>query len=332
MRFGDVPIKQALGALVAHAVVLPDRRLKKGHLLTEGDLIDLQAAGVTQITVARLDVGDVEENAAAVQIATALASDEIDPAEAFTGRVNLYAKATGLFQADAHWVDAFNQISPDMTLASLANDTFVEAGRMVATVKIIPFAVDRGLLSQAVALLTANPVLSIAPARSLQVALIATQLPALKPATMDKTRRVLADRLAPSGSTIVGETRVDHRAGAVAQAISDVLGGCDMIVVFGASAITDIGDVIPEGIRQAGGEVSYFGMPVDPGNLLLTGRHGKTPIIGAPGCARSPAENGFDWVLQRLLCDRAVDASYISRLGVGGLLMEIHARPQPREG
>jgi molybdenum cofactor cytidylyltransferase len=37
-------------------------------------------------------------------------------------------------------------------------------------------------------------------------------------------------------------------------------------------------------------------MPVDPGNLLLLAELAGKPVLGAPGCARSPKENGFDWV------------------------------------
>jgi molybdenum cofactor cytidylyltransferase len=55
------------------------------------------------------------------------------------------------------------------------------------------------------------------------------------------------------------------------------------------------------------------------------------PVLGAPGCARSPKENGFDWVLMRLLAGLAVPREAITGLGVGGLLMEIVSRPQPRE-
>jgi molybdenum cofactor cytidylyltransferase len=73
-------------------------------------------------------------------------------------------------------------------------------------------------------------------------------------------------------------------------------------------------------------------MPVDPGNLLLVGEILGRPIIGAPGCARSPKENGFDWVLQRLLADAPIGRKEIQAMGVGGLLMEIVTRPQPRTG
>ena len=336
MKFGEVPIGKAEGGLVAHAVVLPGRRsssrLKKGHVLSGADLQELKAAGIERVTIARLEDGDVEENAAATQLASAVSSAQIETTDAFTGRVNLYARSTGIFQADRDLVDRFNRISPAITLATLGDGEFVEAGRMVATVKIIPFAVEQELVAQAEEVVTDGSVLSLTSSRSLRVALIATQLPSLKPATIDKTSHILSDRLKPSGSEVIGEKRVDHHADAVAAALRELESQCDLLIVFGASAITDCNDVIPAGIERAGGVVDQFGMPVDPGNLLLLGRLNDKVVIGAPGCARSPAENGFDWVLQRAICDVPIDEAYITGLGVGGLLMEITARPQPREG
>jgi molybdenum cofactor cytidylyltransferase len=101
--------------------------------------------------------------------------------------------------------------------------------------------------------------------------------------------------------------------------------------VFGASAIADRRDVIPAALESIGGRIAHFGMPVDPGNLLMIGDADGHPVLGAPGCARSPKENGFDWVLMRLLADLPVEREDITGFGVGGLLMEIVTRPQPRE-
>ena len=84
--------------------------------------------------------------------------------------------------------------------------------------------------------------------------------------------------------------------------------------------------MIPAAIVACGGEIDHFGMPVDPGNLMLMGRIGAVPVLGLPGCARSPKVNGFDWVLRRLLAGLPVDAADIMRMGVGGLLAEI---PEP---
>ena len=105
----------------------------------------------------------------------------------------------------------------------------------------------------------------------------------------------------------------------------------ELVVVFGASAIADRRDVIPAAVEAIGGKIEHFGMPVDPGNLMLIGQAKGQPVLGAPGCARSPKENGFDWVLMRLLAGLPVSRSDITGMGVGGLLMEIVTRPQPRD-
>ena len=86
----------------------------------------------------------------------------------------------------------------------------------------------------------------------------------------------------------------------------------------------------PAAVEAIGGKVEHFGMPVDPGNLMLIASAAGHPVLGAPGCARSPKENGFDWVLARLLCGLPVTRHDIMGMGVGGLLMEIVTRPQPR--
>ena len=123
------------------------------------------------------------------------------------------------------------------------------------------------------------------------------------------------------------------QSAALAAVLKRLTAQADLTIVFGASAITDRRDVIPAAVEAAGGRVDHFGMPVDPGNLLLLGRSAQgDPVLGAPGCARSPKENGFDWVLQRLLAGLPVTGADVKRMGVGGLLMEIVSRPQPRAG
>ena len=128
--------------------------------------------------------------------------------------------------------------------------------------------------------------------------------------------RVTRGRLAPAGASIVAERRVPHEQGALAKAIDEVLkDGAELVVVFGASAIADRRDVIPAAVEAIGGRIEHFGMPVDPGNLMLIGQASGQPVLGAPGCARSPKENGFDWVLMRLLAGLPVSREDITGHG-----------------
>jgi molybdenum cofactor cytidylyltransferase len=330
MKFGPIPLAESEGAIAAHSLRHKSGVVRKGTRLTD-DLIDrLAAEGVDEVVAARLDPDDVHEDEAARRIATVLKGPGIRLDEAGTGRCNLYAEQAGLLVVERGAIDALNRLDPGLTVATLQEYAPVEAGRMVATVKIIPFALPESAVVSAEKLRTAP--LSIAPWRPLKVGLAATMLPGLKPSVMDKTRRILEERLKPTGTTLLDEIRVPHETGALASALEKLRrDGADLLIAFGASAITDKADVIPAAIEAAGGEVKHFGMPVDPGNLLLLGEIDGRPVLGAPGCARSPAENGFDWVLNRLLAGLEVKEEDITGMGVGGLLMEIVSRPQPRE-
>ncbi|KRB60163.1 4-diphosphocytidyl-2C-methyl-D-erythritol kinase [Rhizobium sp. Root708] len=335
MKFGEFPTADAEGVVLAHSVRFAGQSFPKGRRLTGEDIEKLQAAKVGSVIAARLEDGDLGEDIAAKKLAEAIEPDHLTFSEAATGRVNVYSALEGLFVVGRDVVDRVNRVDPGITLACLNDHVPVRAGDMVATFKIIPLAVAGEKINEACAVLRAATAFEVKPFEAHAVWLVATELPSLKHAVMDKTARILAQRLAPSGSRLIGEDRVAHRADAVAGAIRNAASragaGPRMIVVFGASAVIDAHDVIPEAIRLAGGEVIQVGMPVDPGNLLVLGRVGNIPVVGAPGCARSPKENGFDWVLNRILAGEPITALDISGMGVGGLLMEIRSRPQLRE-
>ena len=338
MKFGPIPTSDASGAILAHSQPLASGKLPKGHRLQADDLARLQAEGVTTVIACRLEPDDLVEDEAADRLSAAIAPRGLTRSPASTGRVNFYASANGLFRANKTLVDRFNAVDPAITLACLADRRDVRAGDLVATVKIIPLAVAGACVAEALAILQEDIAFEVAPYRPHLAHLVATQLSSLKPSVMDKTARVLESRLAPSGSRLASEHRVPHRAETVANAIRASLthgaaadDGPPLIIVFGASAVADADDVIPSAIRLAGGVVDQVGLPVDPGNLLVLGHVEGVPVIGAPGCARSPKENGFDWVLNGILAGHPPDRVEMTGWGVGGLLMEIPSRPLPRQ-
>ncbi len=331
MKFGPIPLDKAEGAILAHAVIAGDRRFKKAQILTAEDVAVLQSAGVAEVIAAVLDGEDLPEDVAAETIARCMISRHVEAKPAATGRVNLHAVAAGVFRVDKALIDAINAIDPAVTLATVAQHAPVERGQMVATVKIIPFAVPKVMVEAVMALCEGREAFAVSPYHPLKIGLIQSVLPGIKNGVLDKTVRITEERLRRSGSHIIGERRPPHEAGAVAEAIKSLGEACDMLVIFGASAMSDREDVVPVAIDKAGGTVVRIGMPVDPGNLIVVGRYGDKPVLGAPGCARSPKENGFDWVLDRMIAGIDVADADITGMGVGGLLMEIPTRPQPRE-
>ena len=338
MIFAELPIEECLGAVLAHARRNSDIAFKKGRVLSAADLARLKDLGIRHLTVAKLESTDLGEDQAAAALGEALLSETMGAAglhadAPFTGRVNIYARQAGVLRVDVARVNAINEVDEAITLATLADYAAIEADQMAATVKIIPFAVPRDKLDACLAIARGNaPILSFHPYRPRRVALIQTELAAVKPSLLEKTAAVTNRRLAAMGCHKVEDLRAPHETRGLTQIIARALaGGAEMVLVMGGSAITDRRDVIPAAIEGAGGKVVQFGMPVDPGNLILLGEVAGNPVIGLPGCARTPKLNGFDWVLQRLMADIPVSARDIRHMGAGGLLGEILARPQPRE-
>jgi molybdenum cofactor cytidylyltransferase len=327
MKFGRVPISEAQGAILAHGA----GTFKKGRTLSATDIAALQAAKVDTVMIARLERDDVPEDVAAARIGTAVAGAHTTLSTANTGRSNIYAKDHGVLVVDAARVDAINAIHESVTIATLSAYEVVEPRQMLATIKIIPFAAPSWAVAKAEDI-ARTPVVRVAPFAPKKVALISTTLPGMKASLLDKNKTVLTARVEALESRVTYEARVAHEAGAIARAIVESMAAKpDMILLFGASATTDRDDAVPAGLVQAGGAIDHFGMPVDPGNLLLLGHLGRTPVVGLPGCARSPKINGFDFVLQRLCADVPVTRGDITAMGVGGLLKEIPTRPQPRD-
>jgi molybdenum cofactor cytidylyltransferase len=333
MKFGSVLVTEAEGGIAVHSIRKAGLVLKKGTLIGPSEVAALRAAGVGELVVARLEPGDVSEDQAAADIAGAVAGEGVRVDRAFTGRANLFADEPGVLVVDKTAIDCLNLIDEAVTFATLPAFKPVVAGEMIGTVKIIPFAVAGAVRDATVAVArTKAPLIRVAPYRIRKVGVVSTVLPGLATKVIEKTLTVTAERLKPAGAAIVAERRVAHEQAAIAKAIEEVLReGAELVLVFGASAIADRRDAIPAAVVAIGGEVEHFGMPVDPGNLLLMGQVRGKPVLGAPGCARSPKENGFDWVLMRLLAGVAVSRETIAAMGVGGLLMEIVTRPQPRD-
>jgi len=329
--FGRVPLADALGAVLAHTQRLPGSVLRKGSVLDAGAIEALQGAGIHDVIAARLEPGDVAEDAAAHRLAQALLTPSLTASRASTGRVNLIAAAPGLLRVDRAGLDAVNAVHEALTVGTLPDSAGVAAREMVATIKIIPFAVPDGVLAQAEDLARQRPVLQLHPFRPLRVGLVMTSLPGMKHSILAGTAEATAARVAGLSGTMLPPLECAHAEAPIAAALRELMSqDADVLLVAGASAVVDRRDVGPAGIVAAGGEILHFGMPVDPGNLICLGRIGERPALVLPGCARSPKLNGIDWVLSRLFAGLQVDGAVIAGMGLGGLLKDAGARPLHR--
>ncbi|MCX7167343.1 MAG: molybdopterin-binding/glycosyltransferase family 2 protein [Rhodocyclales bacterium] len=324
MIFGKFPLAECEGLLLAHSLRLPDRIMKKGRRLTAADLQALGAAGIMQVNGARLDADDFDENAAAGAVAVALGGPGIAARAPHAGRCNIFAAERGLVAVDADIINRINRLDESVTVATLPPLSAVRGGAVVATVKIIPLAVSRALVEACLGeagQAGQGAALRLLPFQPQRAALIVTEQPndpqRNYTAAVTSSRRRLEDL----GSHLGLVQRCAHRRAAVTAALQEALAaGCSLILISGTTVPKDRADTVPAGIVAAGGEIIHFGMPVEPGNMLLLACIGAVPVIILPGCARSRRSNGLDWVLQRMLAGLPMATGEIMAMGVGGLI------------
>lgn len=333
MKFGEVGLDEATGAILAHSVRLNDGVLRKGRCLIADDIGRLRGSGLTAVTVARLEQDDLDENQAALRLAEAMQTDGLAASGGKTGRANLRADTAGVALIDPETIHRMNAVDEALTISTVSPFDAVAAGHVAATVKVITFGVPAKTVEACAAIAHAgDPPVRFAPFRKLRIGFIQTILPGLKESVIAKATATTSGRLADMGLSIDDERHCDHSVPAIVDCLkAQTAQGCDIALVLGASAITDRRDTVPAAVVAAGGEIEHLGLPVDPGNLMLFARLGNMRVLGIPGSARSPRLHGFDWVLQRLVAGLTVTPRDLTRMGVGGLLKEIPGRPMPRE-
>jgi molybdenum cofactor cytidylyltransferase len=337
MKFGPVPIAEAEGKILGHNIAGPDgrRALRKGRPLTSADIEQLQELGKTAVYVAQLEPDDIDENEAAAQLAQAIKGSGLRLSGPATGRTNLYSEVRGLLRVDVVRLARLNSCE-GLTLATLPTHTALNAGKMVATLKIIPYALPRVMVETAVTIAHENgPLLYLDPLPERRVGLILSgSLPAQERVTRS-FQNALNERLEALGSTIQQVDYVPLEDEADEQALATAIqrqrtADLDLIILAGETAIMDRHDIAPRAVERAGGAITCFGAPVDPGNLLMLAYLDQLPILGAPGCARSPKDNIVDLVLPRLLVGDRLTQTDIIDLGHGGLMEDVPERPLPR--
>lgn len=324
MHFGRTPVAHAAGGILAHSVKYSSINLKKGTVLSTEDIRLLARAGCESVVIARLEATDLDENETAQRIAARVSGENTASQSPSAGRSNIISEVSGLLVYEAAELDRFNLVSEAVTIAALPPYTVVEAGQAVATIKIIPYGVDEQIVRRIEQMHPhLPPMLRVTVFNKLDIGLIQTFYQGMKHSILDKTRRILDERLQRLGtSKVILEERCEHHEDAITGAFGKLLGGgCNIILIAGASATADRRDVIPLAIEAAGGGITHLGMPVEPGNLLVLGEFpDDRPAIVMPGCARSPAVNGFDWVLERLLAGLPVTREDIMLMGAGGYI------------
>ncbi len=335
MKFGPLPAAAAVGHVLAHNLVdaAGHKILSKGRVLTAEDLPTLEKLNLETVIVAQLAATDLDENEGARRVGIAAAGPGITVKSPGVGRATLHADHYGPVYINVPALERLNNIDAGITLATLRNHSLVHPGELVTLVKVIPFGISAARVVDVES--TANhyaPIISVRPLQPYSVGLIISGPESARERLVKAFEAPTRKRIEKLHSTLDSVTYVAHHDTAICQAIAQQLtAGRNLIIVAGISAIIDNNDVVPSALRAAGGDVAHFGVPVDPGSLLMLGYVGAVPVLGAPSCIKSPKTNVIDWLLPRLLAGERLTRADLVAMGHGGLLDDISDRPMPRQ-
>ena len=331
MKIKNLAPQDSIGVVLAQTYNLPGKIISKGTFVTNEVVGYFKTGNVKTILCAVPEEGDIHEDEAAEAISSAIDKNHIYADKASTGRVNFKSQSLCLVRYDRDFIKELNLVDESIAFSIVEHNQLLAEGDLIATLKIIPFFMQKKYVDRVIKILAKDELFKIHSLKKKEVILIQTCFEWQKKSIFTATSNVTKARLEALGCSLKKEKLINHDYDTLRAIIrSSVKNEPEILLVSGATAITDRSDYIPKAILSEGGEIIQYGLAVDPGNLLLIGKVGNTTVIGMPGCARSPKLNGFDWVLQLLMADIPINREELADMGAGGLLMEIASRPLPR--
>ena len=330
MIFGEIKTESSLNGILSSSLVLYEKKdlikVKKGTIINEHLINLLLKNNIKSVFCAKLDKEDIEENKAVYEISKNIIGNEqsnLHAQDPRQGRSNIISNINGLLVFDPEQLFSINSVTDEIGIASLKPYSYVKKNQIIASIKAIPFAINKDLLKKIVK--KSNNCFKVLPFLKKKVHLIQSRNQNTLEKVLEKTVDITKKRLLSCGVTEVLEKKCNHATESLSSEIQkSIYENADLILVFGASAICDKNDVVPKSLKENNGKILRLGMPVEPGNLILLGEIKKATkiisFIGMPGCARSSKENGVDWILWRIFCGLGVSNNNINYMGNGGLL------------
>lgn len=321
-----IAVDEAVGMVLPHDIteIVKDtfkgRAFKKGHIIRQEDVEHLKRLGKEHIYVLHLGPEEIHENEAAQILATALvgpgATLSKEPVE---GKIAIHAEYDGLLKINKEALYQFNMLG-EVMCATLHTDTPVKKGENIAATRLIPLLSKRAIVEKAATIAKENaPVIEVKALRKAKAALIITGNEVFSGRIEDKFEKVLREKLSAIGSEVISVSfapdDITKIGNAITQAITD---GADLVITSGGMSV-DPDDVTRMGIAAAGATDCYYGTPVLPGAMFLSGRIGTVPVLGLPACGMFHNITVFDLILPRILAGESIGREEFAEMGHGGL-------------
>lgn len=307
-------------AIVCHDVRNPAQRneilVRKGSSVGAEALAELLARGVDDVHLAVPEAGDVAEDAAAERLAAAVNGPGVTSPKAQYGQCNLVSVARGMLRVDRARLDQVNSVEGVLLLTGEA-DRPVEADTVLGVMKCAPLLLGESMLA---AVEGVGEVLCVQPFERKRVAFVAPN-ERLRGGAFERATTALSNAVAWYGSTLDPVLGSEATVAAMSDAYRGAQGaGAELILAAGASG-TDPLDVVFEGLRKAGGEVTQFGIPAEPGTACWIGQLEGVPVLGLASCELFGQPGALDLLLPRLFSGARLDRQLLRELALGGLLL-----------
>jgi len=325
MKMYQLETENSVGRLLCHDItkiekgVFKGALFKKGHRIRSEDVETLLKLGKNHIYILELEKGDLHEDEAGRRLASALAGPGLEISDPSEGRLNLVASHAGLLKVDAQRLFKINSV-PDVVIATLHNNSPVEAGEKVTGAKVIPLVVSETTVQQVEEICsTGEPLIQILPYRQFKIGGLITGREVFEGRIRDGFAPVLAEKAARYNlDDPLIRFCTDDAELIAASIVKLIASGCDMIIITGGMSV-DPDDVTPTGIKITGAEIIKYGAPALPGAMFLLAYKGSIPVLGLPACAMYYQNTVLDIIFPRLLSGQKVSSGDIAALGHGGL-------------
>jgi molybdenum cofactor synthesis domain-containing protein len=278
--------------------------------------------GKNHIFVWEPEADEVHEDDAALALAEAVCGEGLSfnkkPSE---GKINLTAETDGLFHLDREALRRVNSV-PDYTVACLPNNTRVNKGQKVCGLRIVPLVTKRQNVEKAVAVAReAFPVFKVLPFRPLRCGVVITGSEVYYGRIQDKFEPVMTKKLASFGGQLLGVTKCPDDLETILAAVDGFIKqDAELILLTGGMSV-DPDDLTPTAIRKTGAAVITQGVPMQPGNMLMLARLGKTMLVGVPGASMHSPTTSLDVFLPRIFAGDEITQEEIAGYGEGGFCM-----------
>lgn len=320
-----VPVEESVGSVLCQDItkIVPGKFkgtvFRKGHVVREEDIPVLLNVGKEHLYVWESKPGEIHENDAALRIAKAISGENISYNEDLhEGKCTLTTQLRGLFTLDSKRLLEANSLEY-VTIATLPNYYHVEAGKAVCGARVVPLLIDEKIIEGVEAICADQPILNVKPYRSLKCGVVTTGSEVFKGRIEDKFGPVMKEKIAYYGGEYLGQVICpDDKAEIVKANAKFKEQGAELIINTGGMSV-DPDDVTPSAIRAAGADVITYGVPAQPGNMVLMAYWDKTAVIGAPGCAMFCKTTIVDVILPKIFAGIPLVKSDFARMGEGGL-------------